>query len=694
MEVPGSDSTDAEPFGSGAFDGLFEGDELDARDGADSAETVCDVPRRRRRKGKRREDDGQEPGGLDTPSEVRNGRRNGPKPSLDSKSYLEKLKNVFGFRDSGTVRNRWPVFLALIALVVTLCALVFLFFPGRLPDHSFQSHFRLSHRNPFDKLSAELLEHELDSPAYHIPPAWHPVLSDSPHVALIFGRRGSGKSTLRIVAEQRIRKRNGTVLVIDITPEGQSLNTFLPVLKTALYKDAKFWERALYTEDDYWKIQFPNRFRLDDFVDMILGRGVTLLVDRLVASHPPPNSTWSQFIDFASGRILIPPLGLSTSSAYELARFAGDYYMGTTDALRSLLSMVDRDIGYAWGYKRFWRFLKRNLAFWSGASEGFGEGSGIVLVGIVLAVVRVDILLFDPFQLRRIPHLKERWALSAFLWTIWTLWFLWRRKFSFFLSLSGLLGNLGSVVRYFIRTTRTGATPAAPPPPSFAPQEDGYIPRVIPPSASRTALAAPYTAECIQRNIRWESSISRLKSFRRLASQLGFERVVILLDGVEETPLSDPLENPGVVTAFASTVLSHPLFEITMDPSPVKQTSFLMFFPVPLADVASDEVIERGRLDKYTVLDIGWTAAGLVEILRTRFEAYARGGRGFDELFCGTGWLLSRIEETDWIKTPRDATRAMQRVVAFLEAEWAAGKRCVGKGEWKEVVGGRPIVSL
>lgn len=514
------------------------------------------------------------------------------------------------------------------------------------PDHepppppTFQSHFSLLRSNPFDKLSAELLEQEMTrlaamdatsgrsvkartnspfrwvpSPSdyYYIPPEWKSVLSDSPNVALIFGERGSGKSTLRILAEKHIlqlynlrfsnetgalpRTATGSgVLLIDITPEQQSLNTFFPVLKQNLYQNsAAAWQKLLYTEDDFWKLQFHNHFSLDDVVDMILGRGVTLLVDALVAQSSlhrvNSSSVFSRIFDISLGKwLFVPPLGLRTTSAYELGRFAGTYYMGNTDTLKTMLSMVERDVEFWWSYKKFWWFLRRiflGSPTSAGSSSGsmglFGglsEGSLLAFTGIVLAVYRANLLFFDFFSLKKKLGLgTEAWGLLTFCWSIWFLWWLWRNKWSFLFDVGGILGSALGAVRDAItsigssnparhtgpvRTTGDGA---------LGNKEDNYRPRVIAFADSRNQLLEPFVKECQNRNIRWESSVSRLKSFRKLVAELGYGAMVVLLDGIEETPLSNPLENERVVPHFVKTVLQHPLFEISMDKEQGRETS-------------------------------------------------------------------------------------------------------------------------
>jgi len=503
--------------------------------------------------------------------------------------------------------------------------------PQPPPLPTFQSHFSLLRPNPFDKLSAELLEREVSrlasgdrtmdrsnvpSPVdyYHIPSDWQSVLSDSPNVALIFGERGSGKSTLRILAEKHIlklynlRSSNETralsrtitgsgVLLIDITPEQQSLNAFFPVLKHNMYKQRP-WKKVWYTDEtDYWVLEFHNEFKIKDFVDMILGRGVTLLVDALVAQAAPQRANATSFLsrvlDFSLGKwLVVPPLGLSTASAYELGRFAGTYYMGNTDSLQSILTMAERDVEFWWGYKKFWSFLRRLL--WGGSSSSgsgvfgsFSEGSLIAFTGIILGVYRVNLIFFDILSLRRrLGIVSEAWGLAAFMWVIWTLWWIWRSKWDwlwrFVTNFSGMISYLGSALRGGFELLKSGKRKASGDsnrsPSSSGEnwadnQDDNYRPRVIPTFDGRETLLEPFVKECRMRNIRWESSVSRLKSFRKLVSELGYGAMVVLLDGIEETPLSNPLENEGVVPHFVKTVLQHSLFEISMDKQEGMETS-------------------------------------------------------------------------------------------------------------------------
>ncbi|KAI9016632.1 hypothetical protein DFJ74DRAFT_757642 [Hyaloraphidium curvatum] len=687
------------------------------------------------------------------------------------------VERVLSFREG----NPTLFYSSLVAILAVVAYLIFSLYEGDADaphgPPTFQSHYSLLRPNPYDKLSAELLEREVarlaskdPSPAapgaslsdyYYIPPEWNAVLSDSPNVALIFGERGSGKSTLRILAEKHIlrthnlRSSNETgapprtatgsgVLLVDITPEQQSLNAFFPVLKANLYAHAATWvQKKMYTEDDFWNVQFHNHFRLGDFVDMVLGRGVTILVDQLAQQGHARRGNSTSFLRRAlgidlGGWLLVPPLGLRTASAYELARFAGTYYMGSSDALKEMLAMVERDVEFWWGYKKFWWFLRR-VFFGSGApgagtgiAGGVTEGSAVAFVGIVLAAYRFNLIFGDLFGLRRrFGWGTEAWGLLAFAWLVWAAFWVWRSRWDWVWGLLGAVSNVGSAVTWLFHLVSGGAARAEPGPRAPRLSSDGNIgilqddhrPRVIPTFEGREALLEPYVRECRRRNIRWESSVSRLKAFRKLVAELGYGAMVVLLDGIEETPLSNPLENENIVPHFVKTVLQHPLFEISMDKESGRETSFLMFFPISFASIANDEVKEMARIDKYTVVEISFKPADLLLIARRRFQAYqtcsnaaprkARGRKDADaapacrssffDLFCGAtardhSWVLDAVRGSGWIRTPRDMTRAMNMAVNHISKQRDFGHGdegfCIDEEAFRELIKEKPIAAL
>lgn len=177
-----------------------------------------------------------------------------------------------------------------------------------------------------------------------------------------------------------------------------------------------------------------------------------------------------------------------------------------------------------------------------------------------------------------------------------------------------------------------------------------------------------------------------------------------------------------------------------------------MFFPITFESIATDEVKELARVDKYTVVDsefrgviftrsvrtifltpthpstVRFTAQDLILIARRRFQAYQTCvtqppplkqqkhkkqspkqdepplcARTFFDMFCGASignhsWLSDAIRTNEWIKTPRDMTRAMNLVVQAIDRqrELDPGDEtfCIKEEEFRELIREKPIAAL
>jgi hypothetical protein len=505
-------------------------------------------------------------------------------------------------------------------------------------EKTITTHYALS-TNPFSCLTAELCSSQNQSSEYYTPHQWSHLLSSARGVSLIFGERGMGKSTLRLLVQKKI-EMEGSSLIVDITPERQSLNTFLPVMQRNMWSEASWVSQSLYkTPTAYWRLRFDSSegFQLADFIDMVLGRGVTLVIDDVVAK----------------GVGVGPPFALESNDAVELARFAGTYYLGTIDSLERFLRLIKKDLEFSVRTKRLAKSFRKVVG------RVNWEEVFLVVFGIGLSLAFLNHLVFDPLRLSRFLGLGRAKVYPLFFfWLIWAGYYLYRR-FSVLSILSSTASTMLSGVLNPVWTQKEE--------PVIEVEDSAYKTRVIPSFDQRDVMVAPFLEECVRRNIRWDSSTTRLKSFRRLMGKLGYTKLYILLDGLDETPLSDPSSCPRVVPRFVRTVLDHGLFELSMDQR--HATSFLFFFPGRYETLVDAGTKEKGRVDKYGFVQIEFTPFDLIGIAQKRFESHQKSRRhGFFDLFCNVSYdeLAKLVGETEWIDTPRMMMIAMRNVISEL----------------------------
>ncbi|KXS13640.1 hypothetical protein M427DRAFT_365593 [Gonapodya prolifera JEL478] len=608
--------------------------------------------------------------------------------------HLSSLAPLFK-QPSRLLSNPWtPALVSVIAVLFTLLFHTAPSPPPPLPEHvdrsTLWSAFDLL-RNPYAELSAERWEKEwsndhqatsLQHPSgakywflssklnstglndhrdsskelearYYIPITWSRLLHSqtSSTVALVFGPRGMGKSTLRILAEKKFRAKwnsvvgdgtpyewdgapgKGKGLLIDITPERHSLNTFFPTFEQHIWHTARPLMRIFHTRETYWKLNFETEFNLGDFADMILGRGVTILVDGVVSGELRPKLSSTELplvprllspLTYFFHGLPVPPLGLAPSTAVQLGAFAASYYMGHSDSLRSFLDVIDRDLAYGWWWRSVWDWM------WDKFQEHVtsAKGSLMALAAAALTVIWVNFTFADPLRILRNSRgvvTRVRIEVLMLVWVVWcalSLYWSVAPWFSLHGGLNGVweslttgAGNLFGEVRPLLASDfRTMRDPGE--------LSVERLVRVIPHWDARTKVGAPYVKECARMNVGWkgDTAIGRLKRFRKVIGEVGIGEMAVLVDGIDETSLSAMGSYPRIVQGFTRAVIDHALFEMSMEKD--VDTSFWFFFPRAFKLLVNEQIKEKGRLDKYGWVDLTFDHRDLLRMAELRFQTY------------------------------------------------------------------------
>ncbi|KAJ3342958.1 hypothetical protein HDU93_000617 [Gonapodya sp. JEL0774] len=589
--------------------------------------------------------------------------------------------------------------LALTSLGSLFLLLVYLMFPlSRDPPFAgapnILTSFSLS-RNPFADLSAERWENEwrgmgadpdviaagydMDGERVGCVPGgsscweWEtrfyvPIPNT---VALVFGERGTGKSTLRILAEQIFRRRQGEAgvvgdgmgfgnvdvvratqrgagwfrksekefgkknakrkgLMIDITPEKHSLNIFFPALKHHMWHTCTLLQRIIHTPESYWGLEFDREFTLADFGDMVLARGISLIVDEAVDSSArirPPAVRAFRLLGFSSTeKKLDNYLGVGEATAAQLGLFAATYYMGPSDRLETFLALLRPSNQPTTSWPALWTLFTSNIIHLS-SQVMLLWGRWSVVIGVTLLVLWANFAAGDVVDVAAKSNnvlTKTVVEVLVLLWCVWRGVALYNYVASLGASPAALWSWATALLSPIIsvRSQKPYGIASldqsyALPPPTGPVDHLPWTPRpvrVVPPWQGREEAGSRYAEACRRLNLGWEgdSAMGRLKRFRSVVDELGVGEVAILVDGVDETSLSSMASYPRVLPRFATTVMDHALFELSMDRT--MDTSF--------DTVGSRRVKEKGRLDKYGWIELHFDSADLIRIASKRFSAY------------------------------------------------------------------------
>lgn len=161
------------------------------------------------------------------------------------------------------------------------------------------------------------------------------------------------------------------------------------------------------------------------------------------------------------------------------------------------------------------------------------------------------------------------------------------------------------------------------------------------------------------------TTTDRLGRLRWAVECLGFEGLAVFGDCFDECSLLDPVAHPLAIRAFAARICRNDILSVG------RQHWFLPDSRVNL-DLSTERALREARFDRHFVLDLEWSRPQLLELGRRRFAAAALPGdidgeRAFERLF-------SLVDGTDFsgligqISTPRALLSVMGAIVSRVEA--------------------------
>ncbi|KAK9837250.1 hypothetical protein WJX81_001515 [Elliptochloris bilobata] len=434
-----------------------------------------------------------------------------------------------------------------------------------MPTTDLLNQFGLQ-RNPFvdrtaerTKLSADALYVQSDLRCFE----------PSATTYVFFGRRGAGKTTVRLMMQRAYDDYNERM-----RSSGKSRGHFMidlcrPGHMTACLRN---FQETIKSNDDNWDAYFGDAWTSADMVDCILAYAANVLVTMLTDQTS------------ADARPMLDALRADPRAAKQLLLLAHLY--AKTDA--ASLAALRREL---------LRPPYTAVEAAAGAVAGAAVLSGAVLAARERAVGDA---LAAPFQ--RLWGELGRAAPSAAAHPRATI--------------AITATALGAGGWYYARYTRRRALERA------AALSSGIrVTRQQPPAVIAHLLSVLFSSQDRVDTIRslciGVSAHQKLDHLQSLVKLLGYESVAVFGDCFDEVNLLDPVQYPGAIKAFAKEVCRNDLLNFGR---------LHFFFPDSrlALDLNTDKTLKEARFDRHFVRDLTWSRHQLEELAERRFVAAQR----------------------------------------------------------------------
>ncbi|PRW57534.1 hypothetical protein C2E21_3791 [Chlorella sorokiniana] len=488
-------------------------------------------------------------------------------------------------------------------------------------------------RNPFVDRTAE--KTELDDVSLYM----HSDLQGfkpSETTYIFFGRRGSGKTTIRMQMQRAYAHYNDAARASGKTRGHFMIDLSRPGHLTSCLR--QFQERIGAT-DDNWDASFAEKWRTDDMVDCMLSYAATHLVDEMTDVHS------------VEGMDMLERIRADPRAAKQFLLLAHLY--AKTDA-----SSLD--------FLRYKLLPPRYSALQLGAAAATGAA---VAGGVSLASRNPEVagVLQAPLDWvhgeleANAPFLVEHPRLS----------------------LAGA-ASLGLAGAYFYRRWRRtqGLERAG------ALASEIRVVKQQPSEKVASLLSVLFSthdsAEVIRQLCIGVSAHQKLELLASLVRLLGFESVAVFGDCFDEVVLLDPVVYPGALKVFAREICKNDLLNFGR---------LHFFFPDSRLslDLSTDRTLKEARFDRHFVRDLQWSRHQLEELAERRFmaaqmEQQRRKGLGIahppaggngeegDHKLYSFAELFNAIKIEDFssyiskLTTPRELMLFMTELLARIEA--------------------------
>eukprot|EP00208_Stichococcus_sp_RCC1054_P006187 CAMPEP_0206139636 /NCGR_PEP_ID=MMETSP1473-20131121/6804_1 /ASSEMBLY_ACC=CAM_ASM_001109 /TAXON_ID=1461547 /ORGANISM="Stichococcus sp, Strain RCC1054" /LENGTH=525 /DNA_ID=CAMNT_0053533509 /DNA_START=135 /DNA_END=1712 /DNA_ORIENTATION=+ len=423
-------------------------------------------------------------------------------------------------------------------------------------------------RNPFTDRTAE--KTNLDTTSLYL----HSDLqgfTPSDQTYLLFGRRGSGKTTIRLQMQQAYAEANEHAVAA-----GNSRGHFMVDLCRPGHMTAclRTFQETIGCNDDNWDAHFAENWESSDMVDCILAFAATELVDLMTS----PNS--------AEGRAMLERVKADPRGSRQLLVLAHLYAATDSASLAA---------------------LRRSLLHKQYSTEAAvaAAAATTVTAGALLAA-RSDMA--AEFMARPFEALWDQVSASAP--TVGD----HPRTTAAVVAVGALAGG------YYWRSSQQRAALQR----AAALQRSIRVAKQRSPALLAHLLRHLFSShdkvEVIQRQCIGVSAHQKLELLTSLVKLAGYDSVAVFGDCFDEVVLLDPVQYPGAIKAFAREVCRNDLLNFGR---------LHFFFPDSrlALDLNTDKTLKEARFDRHFVRDLTWSRHQLEELANRRFVAAQRAAR-------------------------------------------------------------------
>lgn len=504
-----------------------------------------------------------------------------------------------------------------------------------MPTTDLLKTFGLS-RNPFTDRTAEKTAHDATSLYIHSDLRGF-TPNDTTYV--FFGKRGSGKTTIRLQMEAAYAAHNAAAV-----ERGASKGHFMVDLSKPGHLTACLtqFQESVGASTDNWDAAFQEHWTSSDMVDCVLSYAATRLMAALTANT-----------DAARG--MLDVLKQDPRAAQQFLLLVHLYARTDTYSLAWLRSVLVRP-----------RYTPLQ------AAAGVGVAATVLAGG--LAAAR------DPDLADSLAAPAERvWEqVEAVVPPL-------RSNPKLFLASAGLLA-LGGALLWRQRCIAASLGRAA----ELAAQIRVVKQQPLPVLASLLdgQFSHQDRADTIRLLAVGVSAHQKLELLERLVVQLGYESLTVFGDCFDEVTLLDPVRFPGAIKVFAREICRNDLLNFGR---------LHFFFPDSRLslDLSTDKTLKEARFDRHFVRDLQWSRHQLEELAERRFraaqealkaEAAAAGadyGAGEPDYADAGGTsfadLFKKVRGEDFssylskLSTPRELLIMMTNMFARIEAHPEGG---------------------
>mmetsp|Transcript_22236 Transcript_22236/g.26710 ORF Transcript_22236/g.26710 Transcript_22236/m.26710 type:complete len:508 (+) Transcript_22236:76-1599(+) len=177
------------------------------------------------------------------------------------------------------------------------------------------------------------------------------------------------------------------------------------------------------------------------------------------------------------------------------------------------------------------------------------------------------------------------------------------------------------------------------------------------------------TADAIRSQYLGNSGHQKLDLLQSLVQNLGYQSVAVFGDCFDEVTLLDPVVYPAALKAFAREVCRNDILNFGR---------LHFFFPDSriALDLNTDRVLKEARFDRHFVRDLVWSRHQLEDLAERRFKACQASGKGevVDDLCPEFSELFAKVGAEDFhsslakLHTPRELLIMMTEMLSRIES--------------------------